>query len=152
MNRPSLQQSLLAFSAGCLLLWLALVVAGILAASAAPSPLQPLLQGQGWIGFLLHSTLLVHIPVALFSGLFALVAFRLLRARGLLVVLALSAPWLIYCFLAAFSWYRGTQFSPLQILGLELAWHKWIVRLSVPLGVWAASKLPTGALRDGTAR
>ena len=143
MPRPSIPQLLLAFIAGCLLLWLAILLAGTLAASTAPASLGPPLPDQSFVALTLRSTLFVHIPIALFSGLFALVVFRLLRARALLVVLALCAPWLIYCLFAALSWYQGTQFSPMQILWFELAWHKWVGRLSVPLGVWAASRLST---------
>lgn len=148
MPRPSLSKLLLAFIAGCALLWLAVLVMGFLAAIPTPNLLQPLLQTKGWIGGLLYSVLLLHLPMALLAGLFALAVFRLLRANGLLVVFALSAPWLIYCFLAALSWYQGTQFSPLHVLMLELAWHKWIGRLSVPLGVWVASKVSSGKAHD----
>lgn len=148
MIRPSLPQLLLAFIAGCLLLLLAIFCSGVLAASSAQRLLPPLLQNQSWGELILRSTLLVHIPMALISGIFALLVFRLLRARGLLVVLALSAPWLIYCLVVTLSWYQGTQFSPLHILMMELTWHKWIGRLSVPLGVWGASKLAVNRVRD----
>jgi hypothetical protein len=148
MPRSSFLKLLFAFSAGCLLLWLAVVVAGVLAAYPAPDFLQPPLQGQSLAELTLQSTLLVHIPIALLSGLFAWVFFCLLGARGPMVVIALAAPWLIYCLYAALSWYQGTQFSPLYILTHEMAWHKWVGRLSVPLGVWVASRLFTGNVRS----
>lgn len=144
MPRPALPQLLFAFIAGCALLWLAIFVMGLLAAIQTPNLLQPLLQAKGWVGAILYSVLLLHLPMALLAGLFGLAVFRLLRARGLYVVLALSTPWLIYCFVEALTYYQASQLSPLHKLMLLFAWYKWIARLSVPLGVWVASKVAPG--------
>lgn len=146
--RPSLPQLLLAFIAGCGLLWVAIFVMGFLAAIPAPNLLRPLLQSNEWFGATLYSVLLLHLPMALLAGLFASVAFQLLRARGFSVVLALSAPWLIYCFVEALSYYQASRLTPLHKLMLLFAWYKWLGRLSVPLGVLIASKISAGKARD----
>lgn len=148
MIRPSLPQLLLAFIAGCALLWLAILVMGFLAAIPTPHLLQSLLQTKGWTGAILYSVLLIHLPMALLAGLFAFAVFRLLRTRGLCVVLALSAPWLIYCFVEALTYYQESRLTPLHKLMLLFAWYKWFGRLSVPLGVWVASKVSSVKARD----
>jgi hypothetical protein len=86
--------------------------------------------------------------MAILAGLFAFAVFRLLGAHGLWVVLALSAPWLIYCFVEALSYYQASQLSPVHKLMLLFAWYKWFARLSLPLGVWVASKVSPGKVRD----
>jgi len=141
MSRPSLSQLLWAFIAGCVLLWLAIYVMGFLAALPTPGWLQPIRQTKGWTGAILYSVLRIHLPMALLAGIYAWAVFRLLRARGLLVVLVLSAPWLIYCFVEALSYYQESRLSPAHKLMLLFAWHKWLARLFVPLGVWVASKV-----------
>ena len=148
MPRRPLQQFLLAFVAGCVLLWLAIFTVGVLAALPTPTMLKPLTQGHGWFGVTLHSLLLVHLPMALVAGTFALLVFRLLRTRGAHVALALTAPWLLYCLVEAISYYQEAQFSPTQKLALLLAWYTWFGRLSVPFGVWAARKLSAGMGRS----
>lgn len=135
MPRPFFQQLLLAFIAGGALLWLGISVMGCLAAIPTPNVLQPLRQTEGWTGITLYSVRLIHFPMTLFAGLFASAVFRLLRAHGLFVVLALSAPWLIYCFVEALTYYQESQLTPLHKLMLLFAWYKWFGRLSVPLGV-----------------
>jgi hypothetical protein len=146
MPRSALMRLLFAFLAGCVLLWFTVFVSGILAALPSPAFLQPLLQSQGWPGVTLHSVLLVHLPMCLFAGLFAWLVLRVLKAGGLVFVFALSAPWLIYCFLEAVNYYQEAQFPPSNKLAMLLAWYTWFGRLSVPLGVWLASKVvPTRA-------
>ncbi|WP_200380209.1 hypothetical protein [Rubrivivax gelatinosus] len=142
MPRRTLLQFLLALTAGCLLLWLAIFIVGVLAALPTPSVLRPLVQGRNWLAVTLHSVLLVHIPMAFIAGSFALAVFRLLRTRGLPPVVGLTAPWLLYCLFEAFNFYQEAQFPSSQKLALLLAWYTWFGRLSVPLGIWAASKLP----------
>ena len=144
MPRPSTTQHLLALVAGFVLLWLAIYLVGFLAALPTPTFMNSEVGGRGWFMVVLRSVLLVHLPMALVAGLFALAAFHLLRARGIYIVLALSAPWLTYCVLEAVNYYQEAQFSSTQKLGLLLAWYTWFGRLSVPFGVWAASKLPAG--------
>jgi hypothetical protein len=147
MPRPSRLQLPLAFIAGLVLLALTLFFMGVLATLPTPNMLQALFQTKGWIGVTLHSVLLVHLPAALLSGLFSFAVFRLLRAHDLRVAITLSAPWVIYCFVEAISYYQASQLSPPHKLILILAWHKWLGRLSVPLGIWAASKVSSSKER-----
>ena len=132
---------LLSFLAGWVLLWLALLVIGALAAIQTPALLRPLTQGHGWFGVTLHSLLIVHIPAALFAMVYGWVVFRLLDARGLLVVATCVLPWLTYCVVEAVNYYHEAQFPPSQKLALLLAWYMWFGRLSIPLGLWLASRL-----------
>ena len=148
MRRPSLSQLLWAFIAGCVLLWLAIFVMGLLAALPVPGWLQPIRQTKGLTGAVLYSVLRLHLPMAILAGLYAWAVFRLIRARGLLVVLALSTPWLIYCFVEALTYYQESRLSPVHKLVLLFAWHKWFARLSVPLGVWVASKVSSDKARN----
>jgi hypothetical protein len=106
-----------------------------------PGLLQPSLQTKWWVELTLHSVLLFHLPAAILSALFSFAAFRLLRAHDLWVALCLLTPWLVYCIVDAISYYQASQLPPLHKVILILAWHKWFGRLSVPLGVWAASKV-----------
>jgi len=148
MRRPSLSQLLWAFIAGCVLLSLAIFAMGFLAALPVPGWLQPIRQSNGWTGAVLYAVLRIHLPMAVLAGLYAWAVFRLLRARGLLVVLALSAPWLIYCFVEALSYYQESRLAPVHKLMLLFAWHKWTARLFVPLGVWVASKVSSDKAQD----
>jgi hypothetical protein len=113
IHRPSLLQLLWAFVAGCVLAWLLAVNTNFIAVLSHPTPnwLQPLRQMGGWTGSVLNTVLIVLLPQGLFAGLFAWVAFGVLRASGLRMVLANSAPWFIYGAVADLSWYKGSNFS-----------------------------------------
>lgn len=148
MRRSSLAPLFWAFIAGCVLLGLAIYAMGFLAALPVPGWLQPIRQTKGWTGATLYAVLRIHLPMALLAGLYAWAVFRLLRARGMLVVLALSAPWLIYCLVEALSYYQESRLSPVHKLMLLFAWHKWLARLFVPLGVWVASKVSSDTKRN----
>lgn len=145
MQRPTFTQLLLALFAGAVLLWLATLVGGFLAALPTPTFLRSLAKGQSWLWITAHSLLVFHIPMALAAAVFALATFRLIRARSLFVAAALSTPWLVYCVVEAVNYYNEAQFSPSQKLALLLAWYTWFGRLSVPLGVWAAHRLSSPA-------
>lgn len=148
MLRPSLLKLLLAFIAGLVLLWLTLSAIGFIATLPKQSMLEPLRQSQSMIGLTMYSVLVFHLPVALLSGLFSLAIFRLLRARDLWTAVALSTPWVIYCFVAAMNfWNLASNFPPFYTLLLLLRWEKWPARLSVLLGVWAARKASSGTER-----
>lgn len=90
----------------------------------------------------LTGVMLIQIPMALMGGLFAWAVFSWLRARGPGMVLALSAPWLIYCLADMVMYYQVSQLAPAHTLMLIFAWYKWPSRLAIPLGVWVASRLP----------
>ena len=112
---------LFALAAGCVLLWIAIFIVGVLAALPTPGALRPLLQDKGWVGVTLHSLLLVHIPMAILAGIFGWIVFHLLRARSFSLVLACAAPWVLYCIAEAVSYYQEAQFPAPQKLALLLA-------------------------------
>jgi len=140
MPRPSLLQLLLALFAGLVLLGLAIFSMNFLAKLPTPIMLQALLQNKNLIELTLHSVLLLHIPLAILSGIFSFAVFKLQRTHNLSIALCLLTPWLIYCIVDAISYYQASQLSPLHKVFLIFAWYKWFGRLSVPFGVWATRK------------
>jgi hypothetical protein len=148
MHRPSIRQVVFAFIAGLVLVPLALYVGTILADFFIYIPNKSSFQAQGWGGHIFQKILLMQIPMTILAGIFAFVIFRLLSSGGTIMWLALSSAWFMYCVAAELSIYRGSTFSILEILWFLLITYKWISVLTVPLGVWIASRLSKSKLSD----
>ena len=136
MPRPSLPQFLLAFLAGIVLLGIPLFVMPFIVPAPKSSVVEALRLSQSVIGGgVMYKVLTFHLPVTLLSGLFSLAVFRLLRVRDPWIAITLTIPWVIYCSVEVFSYYQA---APELFL---LNWHNWFGRLSVALGILAASKV-----------
>ena len=126
---------------GVVLVWLAQVVTGVLAALPIPASFWSTVRGWGWNGLasFLYMLLVIHIPIAIFSAVVSWGMFRLLGRSTLPVVLACVGPWFVYVlwnWLSEFSQFYAVLMSsgwmfPLALLGT----------LSLPAGVWLGAYL-----------
>lgn len=151
MRRPFLPPLLWALIAGCVMVWFLLFATDFLVLATTPvrSWLLPPDVSRTW--FYLYPVLFFELPLALLAGLYAWVVFGRLRARGLLMVLALSVPWLIFCLVWDWSLYQRSNMTTADKLTWTFifGWHKWVGRLLVPLSVWVVSKVSSDKVRGG---
>ncbi|MCU6432547.1 hypothetical protein LPB67_01980 [Undibacterium sp. Jales W-56] len=136
-NRRSI---VIAFLVGIPLAWLSIVLMGILAAIPISGLLLELLRGHPAFAFLVHTTLLIHIPAILLAVAIGWVLFRELRHASLPLVLACSTPWLAYRVIDELNYYFTADLSSSVKLGFMFAWYAWPGLLAVPIGLWCAAK------------
>ena len=132
-----------ALLAGFALAWLTVFVAGWLAAIQLPHSFFAAVKGHPDIGYLVHTTLLVQVSMALLALLAGWLLFRLLNQASLPLVLACAAPWFAFCTWESVRYFAEAELPAEVKLRLLLDWRALPGLLSVPVGLWLASKLPT---------
>jgi hypothetical protein len=134
-NRRNL---LVAFLVGCLLAWLTTYAMGVLAAIPVSGSLLHLIKGYPRLAFLLHTTLLVHVPAISLVALVGWVLFRALSRASLALVIIGSVPWLAYTAALSLDYYLTADWRPLVKVGYFFSWYAWPGLLAVPLGLYVA--------------
>ena len=114
---------------------------GWLAAVPAPAPLIEALRGHADLGFLVHTTLLVQLPVALAACAVGCVLFLWLRSASGVVVALCAAPWLVLCVADAAQYMQRADFPASVALAYVLSWQSLLGVAAVPAGLWVARRL-----------
>ena len=139
----NLRNLVVALLVGVALAWLTVFAAGWLAAIQLPRSFFAVVKDHPDIAFLVHTTLLVQVSMALLALLVGWLLFRLLRNASLPLVLACAAPWLAFCTWESVQYFIEAKLPAEVKLRLLLDWRALPGLLSVPVGLWLASKLST---------
>ena len=129
--------------AGFVLAWLTVFAAGWFSAIQLPHSFFAAAKGYPNIAFFVHTTLLVQVSMALLASLVGWLLFRLLHHASFPLVLVCAAPWLALCSWESVRYFVEAELPVETKLRVLLDWRALPGLLSVPVGLWLASKLPS---------
>jgi hypothetical protein len=142
MNTRTFIAPVAAFAVGMLIAWLAVVLAGLVAAMPISAEhLDLILQHTGW--FSLLQALAVQVPVAVLSAAACWLLFRAFGGGTATMAVACALPWLAFVLV---GWAADPgQFSNAMSRNLLVAVGTLTGAICVPSGVWLAMRFSRAA-------